>query len=111
MIFLTGWIASLTGWIADHSSYCYVRHFSGGFLVDHPIYDSMCRLLSTRTSVSLYGMLVVRIRYIQSTYAIFGEGLYEGLDWLSNNIASKVFGVEGLHLADSAPDGFLFDVE
>ncbi|XP_042448496.1 uncharacterized protein LOC122033519 isoform X2 [Zingiber officinale] len=73
--------------------------------------DSMCRLLSTRTSVSLYGMLVVRIRYIQSTYAIFGEGLYEGLDWLSNNIASKVFGVEGLHLADSAPDGFLFDVE
>ncbi|KAG6468861.1 hypothetical protein ZIOFF_073555 [Zingiber officinale] len=28
-------------------------------------------------------------RYIQSTYAIFGEGLYEGLDWLSNNIASK----------------------
>ncbi|KAJ6876572.1 hypothetical protein NC651_029537 [Populus alba x Populus x berolinensis] len=28
--------------------------------------------------------------YIQSTCATSGEGLYEGLDWLSNNIASKV---------------------
>ncbi|KAM5586041.1 hypothetical protein ABKV19_005106 [Rosa sericea] len=27
--------------------------------------------------------------YIQSTCATLGEGLYEGLDWLSNNIASK----------------------
>ena len=27
--------------------------------------------------------------YIQSTCAISGEGLYEGLDWLSNNIAGK----------------------
>lgn len=28
-------------------------------------------------------------RYIQSTCATSGEGLYEGLDWLSNSI-SKV---------------------
>ncbi|KAG2632772.1 hypothetical protein PVAP13_2NG123700 [Panicum virgatum] len=28
-------------------------------------------------------------RYIQSTCATTGEGLYEGLDWLSSNIASK----------------------
>ena len=28
-------------------------------------------------------------RYIQSTCATSGEGLYEGLDWLSSNIASK----------------------
>eukprot|EP00252_Welwitschia_mirabilis_P021810 TRINITY_DN5708_c0_g1_i1.p1 TRINITY_DN5708_c0_g1~~TRINITY_DN5708_c0_g1_i1.p1 ORF type:complete len:182 (+),score=32.39 TRINITY_DN5708_c0_g1_i1:163-708(+) len=28
--------------------------------------------------------------YIQSACATSGEGLYEGLDWLSNNIASKV---------------------
>ncbi|MBA0843654.1 hypothetical protein Goarm_000823, partial [Gossypium armourianum] len=27
-------------------------------------------------------------RYIQSTCATSGEGLYEGLDWLSNNIAN-----------------------
>merc|ERR1712196_562898 len=27
--------------------------------------------------------------YIQSTCATSGEGLYEGLEWLSNNIASK----------------------
>ncbi|XP_020578332.1 ADP-ribosylation factor 1-like [Phalaenopsis equestris] len=27
--------------------------------------------------------------YIQSTCATTGEGLYEGLDWLSNNISSK----------------------
>ncbi|KAL6007020.1 hypothetical protein ACLOJK_032516 [Asimina triloba] len=30
--------------------------------------------------------------YIQSTCATSGEGLYEGLDWLSNNIANKKFG-------------------
>lgn len=29
------------------------------------------------------------LRYIQSTCATSGEGLYEGLDWLSNNIANK----------------------
>ncbi|CAF2161725.1 unnamed protein product [Brassica napus] len=28
--------------------------------------------------------------YIQSTCATSGEGLYEGLDWLSNNIAGKL---------------------
>ncbi|KAK9112668.1 hypothetical protein Scep_020187 [Stephania cephalantha] len=28
--------------------------------------------------------------YIQSTCATSGEGLYEGLDWLSNNISNKV---------------------
>ena len=27
--------------------------------------------------------------YIQSTCATSGEGLYERLDWLSNNIATK----------------------
>ena len=27
-------------------------------------------------------------RYIQSTCATSGEGLYEGLDWLSSNIAN-----------------------
>ncbi|KAK1277861.1 ADP-ribosylation factor 2 [Acorus gramineus] len=30
------------------------------------------------------------IGYIQSTCATSGEGLYEGLDWLSNNIANRV---------------------
>nr|AGV54515.1 ADP ribosylation factor [Phaseolus vulgaris] len=29
--------------------------------------------------------------YIQSTCATSGEGLYEGLDWLSNNIANKAY--------------------
>ncbi len=29
-------------------------------------------------------------RYIQSTCATSGEGLYEGLDWLSSNISKKV---------------------
>ncbi|CAL5338315.1 unnamed protein product [Camellia sinensis] len=32
--------------------------------------------------------------YIQSTCATSGEGLYEGLDWLSNNIANKDFAME-----------------
>lgn len=35
-------------------------------------------------------MLLCSSRYIQSTCATSGEGLYEGLDWLSNNIANKV---------------------
>ncbi|KAH9670477.1 ADP-ribosylation factor A1B [Citrus sinensis] len=38
----------------------------------------------------LAGILCVPFRYIQSTCATSGEGLYEGLDWLSNNIANKV---------------------
>ena len=33
----------------------------------------------------------VCLRYIQSTCATSGEGLYEGLDWLSSNIANKVY--------------------
>ena len=37
----------------------------------------------------VYGTLSL-FRYIQSTCATSGEGLYEGLDWLSNNIAGKV---------------------
>uniref|UniRef100_A0A7I4DDY0 Uncharacterized protein n=1 Tax=Physcomitrium patens TaxID=3218 RepID=A0A7I4DDY0_PHYPA len=28
-------------------------------------------------------------RFVQSTCATSGEGLYEGLDWLSSNIANK----------------------
>jgi hypothetical protein len=35
-------------------------------------------------------MYTIYFRYIQSTCATSGEGLYEGLDWLSNNIANKV---------------------
>lgn len=35
-------------------------------------------------------MYTIYCRYIQSTCATSGEGLYEGLDWLSNNIANKV---------------------
>ena len=35
-------------------------------------------------------LFVLCDRYIQSTCATSGEGLYEGLDWLSSNIASKV---------------------
>lgn len=34
-------------------------------------------------------LLLIFSRYIQSTCATSGEGLYEGLDWLSNNIANK----------------------
>ncbi|KAH0874944.1 hypothetical protein HID58_072306 [Brassica napus] len=29
------------------------------------------------------------MRYIQSTSATSGQGLYEGLEWLSNNIGGK----------------------
>ena len=36
------------------------------------------------------------LRYIQSTCATSGEGLYEGLDWLSSNIANKVSALTGL---------------
>ncbi|KAL0343735.1 UNVERIFIED_CONTAM: ADP-ribosylation factor 1 [Sesamum angustifolium] len=38
------------------------------------------------------GLHSLRLRrwYIQSTCATSGQGLYEGLDWLSSNISSKV---------------------
>ncbi|KAF3504052.1 hypothetical protein F2Q69_00041189 [Brassica cretica] len=39
------------------------------------------------TTIPTIGQSVL---YIQSTCATTGEGLYEGLDWLSNNIANKV---------------------
>ncbi|PRQ25786.1 putative small GTPase superfamily, ARF/SAR type, P-loop containing nucleoside triphosphate hydrolase [Rosa chinensis] len=35
-------------------------------------------------------------KYIQSTCATLGEGLYEGLDWLSNNIASKASSIKSV---------------
>lgn len=44
--------------------------------------------------IYITGLINLRLRtlsrYIQSTCATSGEGLYEGLDWLSNNIAGKV---------------------
>lgn len=33
-------------------------------------------------------LILVQVRYIQSTSATSGQGLYEGLDWLSNNISA-----------------------
>ncbi|KAL6186134.1 hypothetical protein ACLB2K_042255 [Fragaria x ananassa] len=39
--------------------------------------------------------------YIQSTCATSGEGLYEGLDWLSNNIANKA----SSHISHPALEG------
>ncbi|KAL9251167.1 ADP-ribosylation factor 2-like protein [Drosera capensis] len=50
--------------------------------------------------------------YIQSTCATSGEGLYEGLDWLSNNIANKASTVyASTHLQKESCDmmeAFLF---
>eukprot|EP00897_Mesotaenium_endlicherianum_P003217 jgi/Mesen1/2923/ME000175S02077 len=40
--------------------------------------------------LGLHSLRQRHCRYIQSTCATSGEGLYEGLDWLSSNIASKV---------------------
>ncbi|EMS48325.1 ADP-ribosylation factor 1 [Triticum urartu] len=40
--------------------------------------------------------------YIQSACATSGEGLYEGLDWLSNNIASKGVAIRVVGVADSS---------
>jgi hypothetical protein len=47
-------------------------------------------------------------RYIQSTCATSGEGLYEGLDWLSSNIASKVcrMPIYVFHLTEHLVDCF-----
>ncbi|KAG5527233.1 hypothetical protein RHGRI_028212 [Rhododendron griersonianum] len=48
--------------------------------------------------------------YIQSTCATSGEGLYEGLDWLSNNIATKASSFSSsfrLRLTNSGCSGFL----
>nr|GMD97982.1 ADP-ribosylation factor 2 [Ipomoea batatas] len=43
--------------------------------------------------------------YIQSTCATSGEGLYEGLDWLSNNIANKMDHLEVLDLSRNKLSG------
>lgn len=45
--------------------------------------------------------MMIHLRYIQSTCATSGEGLYEGLDWLSNNIASKVCSKSPYDLLDT----------
>ncbi|KAE8689340.1 ADP-ribosylation factor 1 [Hibiscus syriacus] len=42
--------------------------------------------------------------YIQSTCATSGEGLYEGLDWLSNNVARRQ-----VHKSQHPSIGLLFD--
>ncbi|KAL2468696.1 WAT1-related protein [Forsythia ovata] len=48
--------------------------------------NKICPLSSSK-SISFLDFLIT---YIQSTCATSGEGLYEGLDWLSNNIANKL---------------------
>ncbi|KAJ6902699.1 hypothetical protein NC651_020242 [Populus alba x Populus x berolinensis] len=55
------------------------------------LYPSMFKGISEDRSASVLINLSTWLyaRYIQSTCATSGEGLYEGLDWLSNNIASK----------------------
>ncbi|KAK5772029.1 hypothetical protein PVK06_048290 [Gossypium arboreum] len=51
----------------------------------------VCLFLDWSASCLFYFKIsLVSHRYIQSTCATSGEGLYEGLDWLSNNIANKV---------------------
>ncbi|PON46132.1 Small GTPase superfamily, ARF type [Parasponia andersonii] len=47
------------------------------------------------------GKAMQRHWYIQSTCATSGEGLYEGLDWLSNNIANKTVELSGIYLCFS----------
>jgi len=46
------------------------------------------------------------LRYIQSTCATSGEGLYEGLDWLSSNIANKVIFLVWTQLFSASIFGF-----
>lgn len=49
-----------------------------------------CMIFVCPSSKKMFVWLAV-CRYIQSTCATSGEGLYEGLEWLSNNIANKVW--------------------
>lgn len=49
-----------------------------------------CPYLPRNSVLSSQNFVGLISRYIQSTCATSGEGLYEGLDWLSNNIANKV---------------------
>ncbi|RLN35522.1 hypothetical protein C2845_PM03G24990 [Panicum miliaceum] len=48
-------------------------------------------IVTTIPTIVLSSYRVPANRYIQSTCATTGEGLYEGLDWLSSNIASKIW--------------------
>ncbi|AQK99822.1 ADP-ribosylation factor A1F [Zea mays] len=53
------------------------------------VVDSNDRERVVEARDELHRMLNERHWYIQSTCATSGEGLYEGLDWLSSNISSK----------------------
>ncbi|KAL0375854.1 UNVERIFIED_CONTAM: ADP-ribosylation factor 2 [Sesamum calycinum] len=67
---------------------CSARHFAANFWKKT---GGVCRsMFPSALSQLLTAFLIISARYIQSTCATSGEGLYEGLDWLSNNIANKV---------------------
>lgn len=64
------------------------RHWYVSFIFVHwPFYFFWVK----HRHVVWYKLWNPQCRYIQSTCATSGEGLYEGLDWLSNNIANKVW--------------------
>jgi hypothetical protein len=57
-----------------------------------PLYDDHAEVLQYAGKESwLLPTFGCCYRYIQSTCATSGEGLYEGLDWLSSNIANKTY--------------------
>ncbi|XP_075101343.1 ADP-ribosylation factor 2-B-like [Nicotiana tabacum] len=56
--------------------------------------DELYRILNefpTKIAEEFACALSMSFRYIQSASATSGQGLYEGLDWLSNNISGKAY--------------------
>ncbi len=68
----------------------YLAYFHLTLLYVNPPFHGVLFLWHSGISLNQTGSHVPACRYIQSTCATSGEGLYEGLDWLSSNIAKKV---------------------
>jgi hypothetical protein len=68
----------------------YLAYFHLTLLYVNPPFHGVLFLWHSGFSLNQTGSHVPACRYIQSTCATSGEGLYEGLDWLSSNIAKKV---------------------
>ncbi len=68
----------------------YLAYFHLILLYVNPPFHGVLFLWHSGFSLNQTGSHVPACRYIQSTCATSGEGLYEGLDWLSSNIAKKV---------------------
>lgn len=83
--------AEITDKLGLHSlrgrNWCVVAWIMSCIMFYCPTRDLRSHQGLSSASLNLFCAMLQHCRYIQSTCATSGEGLYEGLDWLSANIA------------------------